>query len=411
VLKSRYFSTLLVPAVALVSAPAMAQVEQLQVIVPGEIPMDSTGNRAIRESLAQTEAAALQNAWIVIKRHPDIALKVRNLTIEQNAALAQGLKPRCQSVMLNYDLDKKLKRLQARYRFDCNLLDIETDIDRLVRSAGPVEGGPARPRIATFFIVKEVASLTSYDQDIDRQAKAMASQGVSKNDRVSVSYNADLRSRQSSTEGYGEGHAAVNDSLSTRNQEKGRAQVSSTENSDVTAREEASLKASGRTISRAAEQGYRPASPEQLNATLSDVFKNGRSRITHYGDIYSQCPGPNPDTVTAEFGRKSEDLSTPVRTGIINAVRKCGFKYVLLGDALVDTTQPDPSTGSPRVSVILTARIWDVSDSFPEVVATVQKTASASNSNFNIAKSDAMLQASQRVGEEVLSRLSAEGVR
>jgi len=45
------------------------------------------------------------------------------------------------------------------------------------------------------------------------------------------------------------------------------------------------------------------------------------------------------------------------------------------------------------------------------LVASIQKTASASNPNLNMARSEAIFQASQRVGEEVLSRLSAEGIR
>jgi len=394
-----------------VATPALAQSEPLQIIAPGEVPLPTGGSKALNAALADAEQAALINAWIVVKRHPDVALKVRNLSVEQNNALAQGLKPRCQSTMLNYEVDKKLKRLNARYRFDCNLLDVEMDIDRLVRSAPPSENAPSRPRLATFFIVKEVASQTVHDADIDRYARSTSRTGTTQRDTSTTTYNADMRARLTAREGYGEDSGAVSDSMTTRNQNKGRVKLDSTTGSDVSSVNEASLRSNGRTITRAADQAYRPASPEQLNANLTDVFKNARTRINHYADIYGQCPGPNPDSVTAEFGRKSEDLTTPVRTGIQQALRKCGFRYMLLGDALVDTTQADATTGSPRVSVVLTAKIWDIGDTFPEVVATVQKTASASNSNVNLAKNEAMFQASQRVGEEVLSRMSAEGVR
>jgi len=408
VLKTRFAPAVLA---MLAAQPAFAQQEALQVIAPGEAPIKSTSDKQIRNNMDEAEAAALLNAWIVIKRHPDVALKVRNLTGEQNAKLAEGLKQRCQATLLNYDADKKLRKLSARYRFDCNLLDIQTDIDRVIRTAGPAVDGPARPRLASFFIVQEVLNQTTRDDDNDHKASAMARQGVTSATKGTTSYSSDDRRKVTVSEGYGDGGGAANDSVSIRDQNKGRGRTSTTDSSDVTARVETASKSSGRTITFAVDQKYRPASPELLNAALTDVFKNGRTKINHYGDIFSQCPGPNPDQVTSQYGRSREDLSTPVRTGILNAVRKCQFKYMLLGDALIDTTQSDPATGQPKVSVVLTAKVWDISDNFPEVVATVQKTGTASNSNFNIAKSDAMFQASQRVGEEVLSRLSAEGVR
>ncbi|MBN9146506.1 MULTISPECIES: hypothetical protein [unclassified Novosphingobium] len=394
-----------------VAAPAAAQSDPLEVIVPGEVPVQSTGKSAIIAGLAEAEQAALINAWIVIKRNPDVALKVRNLSVEQNNSLAHGLKSRCQSTMMNYEVDKKLKRLSARYRFNCNLLDVVTDIDAMIRTAPLAQNAPNRPRLATFFLVKEVATQTTYDPNIDRYAKGAESANSVQRDSMTANYNSDARQRTTSTEGYGEGRGAVSDRMSTRDQNKGRANASATQRSDASTTVEARLQANGRTINQAVDQKFRAVSPEELNATLTDVFKNGRAKINHYADVFSSCPGPDPDAVTREFGTKSEDLSTPVRTGILNALRKCNFRFVLLGDGVLDTTQPDPVTGSPQVSVVLRAKIWDISDNFPEVVASIQKTASASNPNLNMARSEAIFQASQRVGEEVLSRLSAEGIR
>jgi hypothetical protein len=141
------------------------------------------------------------------------------------------------------------------------------------------------------------------------------------------------------------------------------------------------------------------------------VFKNASVRIFHYADIAGDCPGPNPDSVAKEYGSKSEDLSSSVRTGIQKALANCKFKYMLLGDATFDTGQLDSVTGTPKVSVILRTKIWSIGDGFPEVLATVERTASASNPDLSVARSAAMFQAAQRVGEEVLSRLTAEGVR
>ena len=71
----------------------------------------------------------------------------------------------------------------------------------------------------------------------------------------------------------------------------------------------------------------------------------------------------------------------------------------------------DSVTGSPQYSVILRAKIWDITEQFPETIGSIQKDATASNSNPNLARVNAVQQAAQRTGEEMLSRLSAEGVR
>lgn len=391
--------------------PAFAQVEALQVIVPSEVRLESTSKKGIGQGLVQAEQEAFANAWMVLKRNPEIGLKTRNLSAEQNTWLAQGLKQHCQSVMIDYAVDKKLKLLSTRYRFDCNLLDVQTSIDSVIRASARAPSDVERPKIATFFIVKEVDSRTTYDANVTRSNKTSVKGDASQSDSANFSYNTDVRSRQSSKEGYGESAGAVTDSLSLRDQQKGQGKGSSSMTTEYATNEETSLQSSGQTISKAADQKYRAASPEDLNSNLTDVFKNGGARINHYADISQNCPGPDHDAVVREFGSTSEDLSTPVRNGIQTAVKKCGFRFLLLGDATVDATQLDPITGSPKVSVIMRAKIWDMGSDFPEVLATVQKNASASNENVNLARSEAVFQVSQRVGEEVLSRLSAEGVR
>jgi hypothetical protein len=397
---------------ASISTSAMAQSEALQMIVTGDVALESTSGKAVNLGLAEAEKAAFNNAWIVIKRHPDVGLKVRNLTLEQNGAVVQGLKQRCAPpTMITYVVDKKLKRLSARYRIDCNLPDVLVEVDGVIRASAPAQNLGSRPKIAAFFIVKEIETTTSFDPNIDRSARATARAGVSQSDKSSATYQSDTRSRSAVREGYGETAGSVTDTYSSRDQEKGKVSASSTSSSQVSATEEATFKAQGRTVVRAADIKYRSASPEAINSNLTDVFKNASVRIFHYADISGDCPGPNPDTVAKEYGSKAEDLSSPIRTGIQKALANCQFKYMLLGDATVDTGQLDSVTGTPKVSVVLRTKIWSIGDGFPEVLATVERTASASNPDLGIARSAAMFQATQRVGEEVLSRLTAEGVR
>jgi hypothetical protein len=408
---------------------ACAQVEQIQVIVPGEVEVESTSGKAVIAALRAAENEGAKNAWRAIKMRPEIALKVRNFTADQNSAMVSAVHAQCQVLLLDNTIDKKLKRVAARFRFDCNQQELIVGVDQQLRqsSRAPEPGGPERPRLASFFLVKEVASTTAYDADIDRSARITNRVGITDKTSQTAQYQTDDRMRAkgaqngriSQTESWGENGDGVTDSLATRStvnaqgrvEARGKSAVTVSSSSDTAATIEASQRQQGRTISRAATSTFRSTSPEELNSQLTDVLKNAGVRVTQYSDIYGTCPGPNPDTITKEFGAKDEDLSTPLRTGIVRAARACGFKYLVIGEALVDSTQVDPVSGAPKTTVILRARLWSIAEQIPEIVGTIQKDASGSNSNQNTARSNAVFQAAQRTGEEILSRMTSEGVR
>ena len=412
------------------STPIRAQTEIIQIIVPASAQLESTGNRAVIEGIEVSKTEARKNAWRAIKVRPDISLKVRNFTLEQNGLIADTLRDSCQIMLLDQTVDRQLKSLATRFRFDCNQQDIFQSIDNLLRTSTlanvPVANG-TKLRLATFFIVKEVSTSTNYDPNINRFSKNIAQIGVSKTDKIDGRVNSDTKSKVTyggnvrSTEGYGETAGSVADSYSengnskTRVQLKGKLRAESTVSTKVLAGSELSSKSDGSVINQAADFKYRSISPEDLNSNLTDVFRNAGIKITHYALIVSDpCVGanaPKPDKVTQTYGNTSEDLSTAILNGIIIAVRSCGFNHLAIGDALVDGSVVDNVTGSPKYTVNVRAKILDISERFPETLATLQKDASSSNPTASKAKLDAIFLASQRAGEEIINRLSAQGVR
>jgi len=407
------FASLAFATVGMGASTSMAQVQSIQIVVSGEVALESTSSKGIIEGLDRAKGEAVKNAWRVIKMRPDIGLKVRNLNADQNTMIANDLRASCQIMTVDQIADKKLKLMSARFRFDCNQQDVQISIDNVIRTSGvtaPVSGKP-RLRLATFFIVREVAGTAIYDPNIERSSSASARAGVTASDKLSGSYKSDTRERTTGSEGYGESAGKINDSYSERQQARGSATASVNRTAEVNISESQTEQSKGRTINKAADFKYRSASPEELNASLTDVFKNAGAKIVSYSDIISSCPGPDPDLIAKQYGAKTDDLSTVTRTAIINAARSCGFTYLAIGDALLDGTQTDSVTGSPQYSVILRAKIWDISEQFPETIGSIQKDASATNSNPNLARVNAVQQAAQRTGEEMLSRLSAEGVR
>lgn len=406
-------ASLALTSAAMGASSSFAQVQSIQIVVSGEVALESTGSKAIIEGLERAKGEAVKNAWRVIKMRPDIGLKVRNLNADQNMTIANDLRTSCQIMMVDQVVDKKLKQMSARFRFDCNQQDVQVSIDNVIRTSAPAAPVSAKPRLrlATFFIVREVAGTAIYDPNIDRSSSSSARVGVTASDKVSGSYKSDAKERTTESEGYSETAGQINDSSSSRQQTRGSASASVNRTAEISATESQSEQSKGRTVNKAADFKYRSASPEELNASLTDVFKNAGAKIVNYSDIVAACPGPDPDLIAKQYGAKPDDLSTVTRTAIINAARNCGFTYLAIGDALIDGTQPDGVTGSPQYSVILRAKIWDITEQFPETIGSIQKDASASNANPNLARVNAVQQAAQRTGEEMLSRLSAEGVR
>ncbi len=408
---------------------AHAQVEAIQVIVPAAAALDSDSSKLLPDGIQRAKLDGAVNAWRVIRMRPDLSLKVRNLTQEQNAQLSSSLLGSCQILLLDRNFDKKLKTLSARFRFDCNQQDIQVAIDNLTRSStvATTDRGGGRLRLAAFFLVKEVASTTDYDPTIDREHATHARQGVDNTTvtedrfRGSGKSRVGVSARVASSEGYGDAQGRVDDSYQENLTVSGRADVAThtkealTTSSVTDVGDVQSVKARGTTVRRATDLKYRNMSSEGLNAELSDVFRNAGIKITHYTNIFADpCVGkqaPNPDLVARSFGAVDQDLSTDVMNRLVAAIRQCGFQYLVVGDALVDGSMHDDVTGSPKYTVHVKAKILDVSDRFADVVATLQKDGSASNPTATKALSDAMFEASQRTGEEVINRLSGAGVR
>jgi hypothetical protein len=282
-------------------------------------------------------------------------------------------------------------------------------------------------KLVSFFVVKEVAATTSYDADVDRRAHAAVTAGTTQTSRVEGQYKGDIKSRTTanyrgtSQEGYGDGAASADNSyaengrLTVREQSKGHVKVEGSSSDAVSTVADTTVQSSGRVISRSADFKYRALSPEDLNADLTDAFRNAGVKVVHYTAVSADpCVGanaPDPDKIAKAFGNSSDDLSTVVINSIVTAVRKCGFSYLVIGDATVDGTTTDQITGTPKYTVSVRAKVLDLTDRFAETLATLQKDGAASSPTASTARSDAMAIASRRAGEEVLNRLTAAGVR
>ena len=137
------------------------------------------------------------------------------------------------------------------------------------------------------------------------------------------------------------------------------------------------------------------------------MFSRAGIRINSYADIWASCPGgPDPDKIAREYGDKADELPSKVRNDIFKTVKECRFDYILIGWAELDGTMTSSVTGNPSYSVNTRAKVYNLKELVPEEIPVDPKGSSASNSNLNTARMQAVNEAAERVAEELITRLT-----
>jgi len=397
---------------ALTSHAAVAQNQQIELIVPVELDAQSTSSKkklAVLQQFGKSDAAAV--AWSNIRSRPDVRGKISRLNENDELAIEQFLERACAFGLIGSDADdkiaKKRRQVTARYRVTCDQRDIQDFIKSLV--------GPGLPtdKLVTFFLVKEVRDRTEYDANIVRSRGTTQNINASGQVSSSSSYSNDDRVKNQTRETFGERRGRVDDSYQAREQSKGQSSSSASFDASASVDRQTDERSNGQITRTTMTQTYRNASPEEFNASLANVFSSEGVKIYNYADVVAFCDlgnvSPDPDGLAREYGDKEGELPSAVRTEIIKAVKQCGQEYLLIGWAEVDGSLTDPVTGAPRYSVNTRAKVYYLGDLIPEEIPVNPKAGAASNNNPNVARLNAVNQAAERVAEELIVRLIERG--
>ena len=384
---------------------AFAQNQQIQLIVAVDVPALKTSGAGLAEAQERAKVEAARSAWAQVRQRADIRGKIARLPAADEETMAQFLGTACIFTPLDSAVDKKMKRLATRFRVDCNQKDIQNRINSLV---GP---GLAIKRLATFFLVKEVAGRTEYDPSIVRTAGRSTSFNAAADAASSSQTQSDQRTKNESQEKWREGRGGIAESNQERIQSKGRESANASARMNVETNASATNTSDGKTTRTAMTQTYRNASPEEFNASLANVFSREGLRINSYAGIVARCAGPDPDKIAREYGDKADELPTAVRNAILKTVKACGYEYILIGWAELDGSLVSSVTGNPSYSVNTRAKVYYLGEDDPEEIPVDPKGSSASNSNPNTARMQAVNVAAERVAEELITRLSARSAQ
>lgn len=391
-------------ALALCS-PALAQNQQIQLIVAVDVPAPKTSGAGLTEAQERARVEAARLAWAQARQRPDIRGKITRLAAADEETMAQFLGTTCVSTPLDFAVDKKLKRLAARFRVDCNQKDIQDRINALVGPGLPIK------RLATFFLVKEVAGRTEYDPSIIRSSGQSNSFSAATSSASTSKTQSDQRTKNESQEKWREGRGGIEEGMQERNQSRGQESASASARMNLDTNASVTNTSSGKTTRTAMTQTYRNASPEEFNASLANVFSREGLKINNYADIVAACAGPDPDKIAREYGDKADELPATLRNAIFKTVKECGFEYILIGWAELDGSMVSSVTGYPSYNVNTRAKVYYLGERVPEEIPVDPKGSSASNSNPNTARMQAVNVAAERVAEEMITRLTARSTQ
>lgn len=174
-----------------------------------------------------------------------------------------------------------------------------------------------------------------------------------------------------------------------------------------TANRESTVTTGGNSVRQADVVTYAVSSPEDMNATMSQIFSANSIDVYDYRDISAQCGGTKPETAYAAFSN-TDILSGELRKGVFGAAKKCGVTIFATGTLDVGMQDTDPVSGMARVYVSVRTQVNDVSGVLPRTIASVGPVQySGLGPDAQVAQRNALTLAAKEVAQEISSQLLA----
>lgn len=398
---------------------ASAQVGQVQIIVGGAAPLPRSDAKTLLTARSASQQAASVNAWRVLRTRPEFGAKVSNLSAGQDTQMAIALDRRCTVSLVDQIVDKTVKVLNARFRYDCDQLGLQKDVEQIVFANSQVQpSGPAvRNNIAILFLSRRAAEVTRFgDSDVRfSQTTNTLNAAFDSSDADSAASRGRSRTtgRAAETVGFGAGRETVNRNGNSDSRFEAQSKSSSqgTRNAEVTRAQASETKQ--KTVSRDDEVKYVVDRPDQIEVALNGVFANSGMNLVAYGDIFENCGGASLQDIIGEYAKFTEGqtISPALRRKMFDAARACRISYIGVGVADVGKSDRDPVSGGERSAVTIQTQVWDIREPLPIVIGAVSKTIEATGSSQMVARQNSVSQASALVGQEIITMLGSRGVR
>jgi hypothetical protein len=166
----------------------------------------------------------------------------------------------------------------------------------------------------------------------------------------------------------------------------------------------------GNTVRQADQVTYGVSSPEDMNASMSQIFSDNGFDVYDYRDVSAQCGGAKPETMYQAFS-SSDILSRELRKSAFDAAKQCSVNTFATGTLDVGLQDTDPVTGEKRVYVSVRAQLNDLSGALPRVLASVGPVQySGLGPDQQVAGRNALINAASEAAKEISNQLRSKGL-
>jgi hypothetical protein len=166
----------------------------------------------------------------------------------------------------------------------------------------------------------------------------------------------------------------------------------------------------GSTLRQANQTTWAVDSPEDMNATMSQVFSDAGFDVAAYEDVSANCGGLKPADAYQAF-KTLDQLPPEMRRDAFGAARRCNLNTFATGTMDVGLPSDDPVSGNKRVFVSVRAQVTDVSGPLPKLLASVGPVQYAGlGPDPDVARRNALINAAAEAAKEIRDQLKSKGL-
>jgi hypothetical protein len=278
-----------------------------------------------------------------------------------------------------------VKQYSVTIRVTLNMPALNSAIKESSAVANVAKSG--KSKLTFLFVARQSSDLTTYDPHVFK--------------RVDTSFK--TNGSNSGAENGTEGETVTKTQVSTN--------AAKTSSSTSLANASTQVESGGSTVRKVAEVSYRLFPISSLDAVFGNSFKTAGFRVIEATDVEPYSGGKlHVAAVQADY-KTSLDLKSQTLVDVEAGLRNAQIPYLALGTLDVGFASPDPATGLIRVSVIVNAKIMDLTDTIPETVATVGPVQyNGLGPTETEAQTNALKLAAQNASHDLISQLTNAGI-
>jgi hypothetical protein len=290
-----------------------------------------------------------------------------------------------EAVVVSEEDHTDAKQYTVAIRVKLNMAALSAAFKENSAVAGVAKTG--KSQLTFLFVARQASDQTSYDARVFKRVD------------TSLKVNGSNAETQTGTEG----ESIAKDQISTN--------ASKASNSANVVNTSASVERGGSSTRKASETSYRLFPISGLDAVFSNAFKTAGFRVVEAADVEPYSGGKLHVAVVQDDYKTSLDLKSQTLVDVEAGLRNAHIPYLAWGTLDVGFANTDAATGLLRVTVVVNAKVVDLTDTIPESVATVGPVQyTGLGPTESEAQTNALKLAAQNASHDLISQLTNAGI-